>query len=89
MRHPVLLHLPIKRIERSAHAGCPLCTCLIANAETSWLPEAVLECTRVQLSRAIIDPKQAIVMSVGSDDVSHTYFSRIPSYVCKSALEPH
>jgi hypothetical protein len=88
MERPGWLHLPLKWIERSAHAGCPLCTCLIASADPSFLPEAVLECTRVKLSRAIIDPKQAIIMSVDMDDVSHTYFSRIPSNLCKSALEP-
>jgi hypothetical protein len=83
MRGPESSHLPVKWIERSAHLGCPLCTCLIASAQTSWLPEAILETTPVKLRRAIIDQKQAIMMYVGLDDVSHTCFSRIPSDLCR------
>jgi hypothetical protein len=89
LERPGRLHLPLKWIGRSAHAGCPLCTCLIASADTSFLTQTVVEGTRVQLRRAIIDPNQAIVMSVDLDDVSHTYFSRIPAHLCKFALEPY
>lgn len=83
MQGPVSLHLPINWIKRSADAGCPLCTCLIASAQTDWLPEAILETTQVELRRAIIDSQQALSMYVGWDDVSHTSFFRIPSTLCK------
>jgi len=37
MQGPELLHQSINWIRRSAGAGCPLCTCLIASAQTDWL----------------------------------------------------
>jgi hypothetical protein len=89
IERPGWSHLPLKWIERSAHAGCPFCTCLIAGADPAPFLEAVLECTRVRLKRALIDLNQAIVMSVGLDDVSHTYFSCIPAQLCKFAVESY
>lgn len=55
---------PPKLIERSAHAEWPLCTCLIASADSSFFPEMFLECTQIELKRAIIDLDQAIVISL-------------------------
>lgn len=87
MQGPYLLHPPINHIRKSAHAGCPLCTCLISSAQTDFLPMEVLESTPVVLRRAIIDQQQAVAMYVGFDDISHTYFSRIPSAFCKYFLK--
>jgi hypothetical protein len=79
MQGPEVVHLPINWIRRSAREGCPLCTCLIADASVDWLSESLLETKHVVLRRAIIDSHIALAMSVDLDDVSHTYFFRIPS----------
>lgn len=71
-------HLPINWIRRSARDGCPLCICLITSASVDWLPEAQLETRCVILRRTTIGPHVALAMCVGLDDVSHTYFFRIP-----------
>lgn len=87
MQGPAVLHLPVNWIRKSARAGCPLCTCLIANAQVDWLPSTIRETRQVTLRRATIDSQQALALFVDMDDVSHTYFFRIPSIWCKYILK--
>jgi hypothetical protein len=78
MQGPAVLHLSVEWIRKSARAGCPLCTCLIASAQVDELPRTILETRQVILRRATIDSQQALSMFVNMDNVSHTYFFRIP-----------
>jgi hypothetical protein len=86
MQGPEVAHLPINSIRRSARDGCPMCICLIASADVDWLPDKLLETRQVVLRRAIIDHYQALQMCVDMDDVSHTYFFRVPQIWGKCRL---
>jgi hypothetical protein len=87
MQGPAVLHLPVGWIRKSALAGCPLCTCLIASADVDWLSRTILGTKQVILSRATIDPQQSLVLSLGTDDISRTYFFRVPPIWCKYILK--
>jgi hypothetical protein len=87
MQGPAVLHLPVAWIRKSARAGCPLCTCLISSAQVDWLPRTILETKQVILRRATIDSQQALALFVDMDDISHTYFFRIPPTWCKYILK--
>jgi hypothetical protein len=87
MQGPMELHLPVEWIRKSARAGCPLCTCLVASAQVDWLPRPILETRQVILRRATIDSQQALGLFVDMDDVCHTYFFRIPPTWCKYILK--
>jgi hypothetical protein len=87
MQGPEVLRLPVGWIRKSARAGCPLCTCLIASAGVDWLSRTILETKGAILRRATIDPQHALALSLGRDDVSHTYFFRIPPIWCKYTLK--
>jgi hypothetical protein len=76
---PEISYASVNNIVKSARSGCPLCICMIAGADTDWLDRTVLEHIPVVLRRATIDSHVALAMYVGMDDVSHTYFFRVPS----------
>ena len=56
----------------------------MASAQTDFLEDPpLLDCEQTTLKRAVIDPYQAIVLRIGMDDISHTYFFRAPPACCK------
>jgi hypothetical protein len=72
-------HLSIDSIQMNARAGCPLCTCLMDGADVTYMVDSPsLSKIPVDLRRATIDAEQALAMCIGRDDISHTYFFRIP-----------
>lgn len=77
---PEVMHLPINSIKVNARAGCPVCTCLIAGSDTDWMAGSPrLRDVPVVLRRVTIDSQQALAICIGMDDVSHTYFFRVPA----------
>jgi len=75
---------PFKSMQAAATSGCQLCHILLTSAQVDFLDEWALEKVKVTLSRAIIDSRQGICLRVGSDDISHTTFYRVPEPWSKS-----
>ncbi|KAH4001733.1 hypothetical protein HBI95_033530 [Parastagonospora nodorum] len=74
-----IMHLSIDSIETNARAGCPFCTCLMDGTDVTYIADSPwLSKIPVVLRRATIDAEQALAMCIGIDDLSHTYFFRIP-----------
>ncbi|KAF2676490.1 HET-domain-containing protein [Lentithecium fluviatile CBS 122367] len=73
--------LPLTTIAQArycASSGCTFCTILMANADTSFLPEEVFYTDAMILKRAMIDPEQSFQLFIGKDDFSRTFFYRVP-----------
>lgn len=76
---PELLLRPYAVMRRFAQQGCELCTILTANSQCNDLPFWALNFQPIRLRRAMISSDQAVTAYIGLDDISTTYFSRIPS----------
>ena len=72
------LRISMGKLAGLATTGCPFCTLLMANADTSFLSEHILYQHVMLLKRALIDPEQSFQLFIGPDDFSRTYFFRVP-----------
>lgn len=75
---PELMCPPLNQMKRNAALGCDLCKILTIHTNVSNFPPQLLELQPVRMRRAIIGAQQAVTAYIGADDISITYFSRVP-----------
>lgn len=82
---PAICLPSVRSIRDCVGTKCPLCTVFTTSVNLSFAPH-LAEIAPIRLVRAMTDPHQSVQLVVDLDDVSRTFFYRVPQRWRKSSV---